>query len=79
MTMERSDGFVRVVARKDDGVVLGVQAVGYQVSEMSAAFSLAIEMGATAYDIAATVHAHPTVSESFQEASASVSGGGIHI
>jgi len=79
MTMERDDGFVRVVARKDNGVVLGVQAVGYQVSELSAAFTLAIEMGARAEDIAATVHAHPTVSESFQEASMSVLGGGLHV
>jgi len=67
MTMERDDGFVRVIARKDDGVVLGIQAVGYQVSELSAAFSLAIEMGARAEDIAATV------------ACMSALGGGLHI
>lgn len=79
MTMERDDGFVRVVARKDNGAVLGIQAVGYQVSELSAAFALAIEMGATAEDIASTVHAHPTVSEGFQEACMSVLGGGLHV
>ncbi len=79
MTMERDDGFIRVVARKDNGVVLGVQAVGSQVSELSAAFSLAIEMGARAEDIASTVHAHPTISEGFQEACMSVLGNGLHI
>ncbi len=79
MTMEREDGFVRVVAEKHNGVVLGIQAVGYQISELSAAFSLAIEMGARAEDIAATVHAHPTISEGFQEACMSVAGGGLHI
>lgn len=79
MTMERDDGFVRVVARKDNGVVLGVQAVGSQVSELSASFSLAIEMGARAEDIASTVHAHPTLSESFQEACMSIAGHGLHI
>ena len=78
MTMERDDGFVRVVAAKDSGVVLGIQAVGYQVSELSAAFTLAIEMGALAEDIASTVHAHPTVSEGFQEACMSVLGGALH-
>ena len=78
MTMERDDGFVRVVARKDNGVILGIQAVGYQVSELSAAFSLAIEMGARSEDIASTVHAHPTVSEGFQEACMSVLGGALH-
>lgn len=79
MTMERDDGFIRVVARKDNGVVLGVQAVGSQVSELSAAFSLAIEMGARAEDIASIVHAHPTISEGFQEACMSVLGNGLHI
>ena len=79
MTMEREDGFIRVVARKDNGVVVGVQAVGSQVSELSAAFSIAIEMGARAEDIAATVHAHPTISEGFQEACLSLLGHGLHI
>lgn len=79
MTMERSDGFIRMVARADDGAVLGVQAVGAHVSELSAVFSLAIEMGARAEDIASTVHAHPTISEGFQEAGLSVLGRGVHI
>ena len=78
MTMERDDGFVRVVARKDNGVVLGVQAVGSQVAELSASFSLAIEMGAVVEDVAATVHAHPTIGESFQEACMSALGGSLH-
>ena len=79
MTMERDDGFIRVVARVDNGVVLGVQAVGSQVSELAAAFALAIEMGARAEDIASTVHAHPTIGEGFQEACLSLLGNGLHI
>lgn len=79
MTMERDDGFIRVVARKDNGVVLGIQAVGYQVSELSAAFALAIEMSARVEDIAETIHAHPTISEGFQEACMVALGGGLHI
>lgn len=79
MTIGRDDGFIRVVAKKDNLVVLGVQAVGAQVSELSAAFSLAIEMGARVDDIASTVHAHPTVSEAFQEASLNVLGHGLHV
>lgn len=79
MTTEREDGFVRIVAREQDDVVLGIQAVGAGVSEMSAAFSLAIEMGATLHNIAATVHAHPTQSESFQEAALSGLGKALHI
>jgi len=79
LTMQRDDGFVRVIAAKETGEVLGVQAVGAHVSELSAAFSLAIEMGALAQDVASTVHAHPTVSESFQEACMSVTGAALHM
>ena len=60
MTRQDDEGFVRVVARADNHVVLGIQAVGAGVSELSAAFSLALEMGARLEDIAGTIHAHPT-------------------
>ena len=45
MTLERDDGFVRVVARASDNLVLGIQATGVQVSEMASYFAHAIEMG----------------------------------
>ena len=79
MTEEDNAGFVRVVCRKSDGLLLGIQAVGNGVSELSAAFSLAMEMGATAEDVAATIHAHPTRGESFQEAALRVLGRGLHV
>lgn len=79
MTTESEQGFIRVVAAKDSGVVLGIQAVGAGVSELSAAFALALEMGACADDIAATVHAHPTMSESFAEACMQVTGRALHL
>ena len=68
MTLGGEAGFVRVVARADNHLVLGIQAVGTGVSELAAAFSLAIEMGARLEDIAGTIHAHPTQGEGFQEA-----------
>jgi dihydrolipoamide dehydrogenase len=68
MTMAATDGFVRVTARADNHLVLGIEAVGTGVSELSAAFTLAIEMGARLEDVAHTVHAHPTQSEAFHEA-----------
>ncbi|MEM8971529.1 MAG: dihydrolipoyl dehydrogenase [Pseudomonadota bacterium] len=79
MTMERDDGFVRVVTRAEDGVILGLQAVGVGVSELSAAFALAIEMGAVVDDIAGTIHAHPTLSEGFHEACLRTLGHALHI
>ena len=79
MTMEANGGFVRVIARKDNGVVIGIQAVGHEVSEFSAAFALAIEMGCQLEDIAGTIHAHPTQSEAFQEAAMLALGRGLHM
>lgn len=79
MTTGREDGFVRIVARAQDHAIVGIQAVGVGVSEMSATFSLAIEMGATLQDIAATVHAHPTQSEGLQEAALRALGRSLHI
>lgn len=79
MTMHDEDGFVRVVARADSHLVLGVQAVGAGVSELTAAFALAIEMGARLEDIAGTIHAHPTRSEAVHEAALRAMGQALHI
>ena len=79
MTLQDDEGFVRVVARADNHVVLGIHAVGAGVSELSAAFSLGLEMGARLEDIALTIHAHPTLSEAFHEASLAALGHPLHI
>ena len=79
MTLQDDEGFVRVVARADNHVVLGVHAVGAGVSELSAAFSLALEMGARLEDIALTIHAHPTLSEAFHESALAALGHPLHI
>ena len=78
-TLQDDAGFVRVVARSDNHVVLGVHAVGAGVSELSAAFSLALEMGARLEDIALTIHAHPTLSEAFHESALAALGHPLHI
>lgn len=79
MTMQNEDGFVRVVARADTHVILGLQAVGAGVSELSAAFSIAIEMGARLEDLAGTIHAHPSRSEALQEAALTALRHPLHI
>ncbi len=79
MTMEAEDGFVRAVAREEDHLLLGLQAVGRGVSEMSAAFGLALEMGARLEDVAGTIHAHPTQGEALQEAALKALGHALHI
>lgn len=79
MTVERDDGFIRIVSRADNDLILGMQAVGHGVSELSASFSLALEMGATLKDIAGTIHAHPTMSEAIQETALVGLGHAVHI
>jgi dihydrolipoamide dehydrogenase len=79
MTLEASDGFVRVVARRDNHLIVGWQAVGVGVSELSTAFSHLIEMGACLEDVAGTIHAHPTLGEAVQEAAMRALGHALHI
>ena len=59
-------------------MILGIQAVGSHIAELSGAFVLALEMGALLEDIYGTIHAHPTMSESFHEAVLKTLGHGIH-
>jgi dihydrolipoamide dehydrogenase len=79
MTIESTDGFVRVVARKSDHVVVGWQAVGRGVAELSTAFVQSIELGAQLEDIGGTIHAHPTLGEAVQEAALRALGHALHI
>jgi dihydrolipoamide dehydrogenase len=81
LSMDAGDegGFVRVLAREDDHRILGIQAVGAHVSELSAEFALALEMGALLEDVAGTIHVHPTLSEAFHEACLRALGHAIHI
>ena len=79
MTLEATDGFVRVVARRDNHRIVGWQAVGAGVSELSTAFSHSLEMGACLEDVAGTIHAHPTLGEAVQEAALRALGHALHI
>ena len=81
LSMDGGDngGFVRILARKSDHRVLGIQAVGAHVSELSNEFSLALEMGAVLEDIAGTIYVHPTLGEAFHESALRALGHAIHI
>ncbi len=79
MTLSAEEGFVRVVARADNHLVLGIQGVGAGISELSAAFGIAVEMGARLEDIAGTIHAHPTQSEAFAESALKALGHALHV
>ncbi|QSB48345.1 dihydrolipoyl dehydrogenase [Parageobacillus toebii] len=79
LSLNDTDGFMKLVVRKEDGVVIGAQIVGPNASDMIAELGLAIEAGMTAEDIALTIHAHPTLGEIAMEAAEVALGTPIHI
>ncbi|MCA9672692.1 MAG: dihydrolipoyl dehydrogenase [Myxococcales bacterium] len=78
-TIDRTDGMSKVISDAQTGLVLGVGVVGPHASELIAEATLALEMGATVEDIAATIHPHPTLSESVGEAAEVAEGVAVHI
>ena len=79
LTLNQTDGFVEVIADKKTKIVLGVHAVGPNVSDMISEATLAIEMNATLEDISSTIHPHPTIPESLMEAAEATIGKSVHI
>jgi dihydrolipoamide dehydrogenase len=71
-------GFVQLVADQDE-TVIGGQLAGAGVAELAGEIALAIELSATAYDVAATIHPHPTMSEGIAEAALGLSGRPLHV
>ena len=79
MTLRETDGFVKFVTDKATGRILGVHVVGPAASDLISEAMLALEMGATAEDVALTMHPHPTLGEALMEASAASLGQAIHV
>lgn len=79
VAMDRSDGFVKVIAERASGRIVGASLAGPEVADLVAEPALAIELGATLEDVAATVHAHPTLAEAFMEACKAALGSAVHV
>jgi len=79
MSLMETEGFVKIVADAKTDLVLGVQMVGPEVTELIAEAALAIELGATTEDISRTIHAHPTLPEAMMEAAEAVHNMAVHI
>ena len=79
LALNNTDGFVKLITRKEDGLLIGAQIAGASASDMIAELGLAIEAGMTAEDIAMTIHAHPTLGEITMEAAEVALGTPIHI
>lgn len=79
LALNSAEGFLKLVTRKEDGLIVGAQIAGPSASDMIAELGLAIEAGMTAEDIAMTIHAHPTLGEISMEAAEVAIGSPIHI
>ncbi|MHA6602787.1 ABC transporter permease subunit [Aerococcus urinae] len=79
LSLNQKEGFVRLVATKDDKVIVGAQMVGVGASDVMAEAGLAIEAGMNAEDIALTIHGHPSLGESLMDTAEGVLGMPIHM
>ncbi len=76
--MDEGEGFVKVLAKKESGMVLGIHIVGPRASDMIAEAVTVMTFGGSAQDIAMTFHAHPTLSEALKEAALDLDKAAIH-
>ncbi len=79
LAMMADDGFVNAIVDEDSGALLGVQIIGPHASDLISEVALALTIGATAEDIASTIHPHPTLPEMIMEALEASIGKAIHI
>ncbi|MDG2308847.1 MAG: dihydrolipoyl dehydrogenase [Candidatus Binatia bacterium] len=78
-TMGETDGAVKILADARTDRILGVHIVGAGASGLIAEATVAMEFGASAEDIARSVHAHPTLPEALREAALAVDGRALHV
>ena len=78
VAMDETMGMVKMICNADNGMVLGMHIMGPHASELIAEGVLAIQLGATAKDVAHTIHAHPTLPEAVRETAMGQLDGAIH-
>ena len=78
LSFDHPEGLTKLIIDPDTERILGVGIVGYGAGELIAEGVLAVEMGATAKDVALTVHPHPTLSETIMEAAEAFYGHATH-
>jgi dihydrolipoamide dehydrogenase len=73
------EGFAKVIADKDTDEVVGVHLIGPHVTDLIAEASTAMLLEATAWELGAAVHPHPTLSEALGEAAMNIEGRAINV
>jgi dihydrolipoamide dehydrogenase len=79
LTLDRTDGVTKILVDPHTQRVLGVGICGAGAGELIAEATLALEMGATVEDLKATIHAHPTLSETVMESAEVFFGQATHL
>ena len=79
LAMGEDYGFVQLVIDAKSDKVLGAQIMGPHASDLVHEIAVAMHMGATAADISATIHAHPSLPEAIMEAAEAAHGKAIHV
>jgi dihydrolipoamide dehydrogenase len=78
LALGEADGLTKIITAGKNQRIVGVHIVGPQASELIAEATLAMRLEATVEDVIATIHAHPTLAETFREAALSAAGRPIH-
>ena len=79
LSLNATEGFVRLITTKEDNVIVGGQVAGISASDVIAEIGLAVESGMNAEDIALTIHGHPSLSEVVMDAAEAALGLPIHM
>lgn len=79
MTMDQTEGFIRLITDNPTGGIIGAQIVGPEASNLISELTLAIENGLTIKDIELTIHPHPTLGEEIMDAAELAAGLPIHV
>ncbi|MCZ2260125.1 dihydrolipoyl dehydrogenase [Sporosarcina sp. G11-34] len=74
-----SDGFVKIISDKKTDDILGVHMIGSHVTDLISEAGLAMVLDATPWEVASTIHPHPSLSEVMGEAALAVDGKAIHM
>ncbi len=79
LAIAETEGFVKILYGEPHGEIIGAHIIGAEATELIAELGLAVTLEATAEEIEATIHAHPTLSEMLKEATEVAEGHPIHI
>ncbi len=76
---EHAEGFAQIVVDKENGAIIGAQVVGYDAGTLIGEITLAVQNELTVDDLAATIHAHPTIAEIWMESALQATDFPLHM